>query len=57
MIKVIAPAMACRVLDRAIQVHGAGGVTMRDTRCMQDGSARMWRWWQWAVFPMRKMAN
>lgn len=27
MIKVIAPAMACQVLDRAIQVHGAGGVS------------------------------
>ncbi len=27
MIKVVAPAMACRVLDRAIQVHGAAGVS------------------------------
>ena len=27
MIKVIAPAMACRVLDRAIQIHGAMGVS------------------------------
>ena len=27
MIKVSAPNMACRVLDRAIQVHGAGGVS------------------------------
>ena len=26
MIKVVAPAMACRVVDRAIQVHGAMGV-------------------------------
>lgn len=26
MIKVIAPQMACNVIDRAIQVHGAGGV-------------------------------
>ncbi|MBM3569133.1 MAG: acyl-CoA dehydrogenase [Alphaproteobacteria bacterium] len=27
MIKVIAPNLACRVIDRAIQVHGAGGVS------------------------------
>ncbi len=27
MIKVVAPAMACAVLDRAIQVHGAAGVS------------------------------
>lgn len=27
MIKVVAPTMACRVLDRAIQVHGAAGVS------------------------------
>ncbi len=27
MIKIVAPAMACRVLDRAIQVHGGGGVS------------------------------
>jgi acyl-CoA dehydrogenase len=27
MIKVIAPSMALRVLDRAVQVHGAGGVS------------------------------
>ncbi|MEM7426599.1 MAG: acyl-CoA dehydrogenase family protein [Pseudomonadota bacterium] len=27
MIKVIAPAMCCRVLDRAIQIHGAKGVS------------------------------
>ena len=27
MIKVVAPNMACRVLDRAIQVHGAAGVS------------------------------
>lgn len=27
MIKAVAPAMACRVLDRAIQVHGAAGVS------------------------------
>lgn len=27
MIKVAAPQMACRVLDRAIQLHGAGGVS------------------------------
>jgi len=26
MIKVVAPRMACKVIDRAIQVHGAGGV-------------------------------
>ena len=26
MIKIIAPAMACRVLDRAIQIHGAAGL-------------------------------
>ena len=27
MIKVVAPNMACRVIDRAIQVHGAMGVS------------------------------
>ena len=27
MIKIVAPAMACRVLDRAIQVHGGAGVS------------------------------
>jgi acyl-CoA dehydrogenase len=27
MIKVVAPAMGCAVIDRAIQVHGAGGVS------------------------------
>ncbi|MEX0760121.1 MAG: acyl-CoA dehydrogenase family protein [Tistlia sp.] len=27
MIKVVAPAMACRVIDRAIQVHGGAGVS------------------------------
>ena len=27
MIKIVAPTMACTVLDRAIQVHGAAGVS------------------------------
>lgn len=27
MIKIVAPAMACRVIDRAIQLHGAAGVS------------------------------
>ncbi|MEM8815119.1 MAG: acyl-CoA dehydrogenase family protein [Pseudomonadota bacterium] len=27
MIKIVAPAMTCRVLDRAIQIHGGGGVS------------------------------
>jgi acyl-CoA dehydrogenase len=27
MIKVVAPQMACRVIDRAIQIHGAAGVS------------------------------
>jgi acyl-CoA dehydrogenase len=26
MIKIIAPRMACQVIDRAIQLHGAGGL-------------------------------
>jgi len=26
MIKIAAPAMACKVIDRAIQIHGGGGV-------------------------------
>jgi len=26
-IKIVAPRMACRVIDRAIQIHGAAGVT------------------------------
>ena len=27
MIKVVVPSMACRVIDRAIQAHGAAGVS------------------------------
>jgi acyl-CoA dehydrogenase len=27
MIKVLAPTMACKILDWAIQVHGAGGIS------------------------------
>ena len=27
MIKVVGPRMACEVIDRAIQIHGAGGVS------------------------------
>ena len=27
MIKIVAPTMACTVLDRAIQIHGGGGVS------------------------------
>jgi acyl-CoA dehydrogenase len=27
MIKIVAPALACRVLDRAIQIHGGAGVS------------------------------
>ena len=27
MIKIVAPRMACAVLDRAIQMHGAGGLS------------------------------
>ncbi len=38
MIKVIAPNMAQRVLDRAIQVHGGAGV------CQDFGLAQSWAW-------------
>ena len=27
MIKIVAPRMACRVIDRAIQIHGGAGVS------------------------------
>mgnify|MGYP002065313302 CR=1 FL=1 len=27
MIKIVAPSLACRVLDRAIQIHGGAGVS------------------------------
>jgi acyl-CoA dehydrogenase len=27
MIKIVAPRMACAVIDRAIQMHGAGGLS------------------------------
>jgi acyl-CoA dehydrogenase len=36
MIKVVAPTMALNVLDRAIQVHGGGGV------CQDFSLARSW---------------
>ncbi len=39
MIKVVAPNMACRVIDRAVQVHGAAGVT-------EDGG--LCHGWAWA---------
>ena len=38
MIKVIAPNMTLNVLDRAMQVHGAGGLTT------DFGLAKMWSW-------------
>ncbi len=38
MIKVVAPNMAQRVLDRAIQVHGGAGV------CQDFGLASSWAW-------------
>jgi acyl-CoA dehydrogenase len=38
MIKVVAPNMAQRVIDRAIQVHGGAGV------CQDFGLASSWAW-------------
>jgi acyl-CoA dehydrogenase len=40
MIKVIAPRMACDVIDKAIQVHGGGGVSQEFPLAYAYGSAR-----------------
>ncbi|MFD0738738.1 acyl-CoA dehydrogenase family protein [Lysobacter koreensis] len=43
MIKVVAPAMACAVIDRAIQLHGAGGLSQDHFLAHAYASARALR--------------
>ena len=43
MIKVIAPRMACDVIDKAIQVHGGGGVSQAFSLAYAYGSSRTLR--------------
>src|SRR3546814_12284497 len=43
MIKVIAPRMACEVIDKAIQVHGGGGVSQEFSLAYAYGSSRTLR--------------
>ena len=43
MIKVLAPRMACDVIDKAIQVHGGGGVSQAFSLAYAYGSSRTLR--------------
>ena len=43
MIKIVAPAMACAVIDRAIQVHGAGGLSQDHFLAQAYAAARSLR--------------
>jgi acyl-CoA dehydrogenase len=42
-IKIIAPKMACTVIDRAIQMHGAAGMTNRFPLALSYNMARQLR--------------
>ncbi len=43
MIKIVAPRMACRVIDRAIQLHGAGGLSQDHFMAQAYAAARALR--------------
>jgi acyl-CoA dehydrogenase len=43
MIKIVAPAMACRVIDRAIQLHGGAGLSQDSFLAQAYAGARSLR--------------